>query len=163
MRRSHALFLLVLVGVAAIFASYVSASGQCKQPPSSGGGEKAKGSGSGCGAAVDGDDEQVEIIKMSSINFEKTIAGEVDEPEDSITLVLFEGEEKRCELRWRERGIELLSLKPNQSPRSKQKNLTLLTLLKNLSPLPLSQARRLRRVQAGRRGPRGAGRPGRDY
>ena len=32
---------------------------------------------------------------MSSINFEKTIAGEVDEPEDAITLVLFEGEEKR--------------------------------------------------------------------
>ena len=42
-------------------------------------------------------DDELEIIKMSSINFEKTIAGEVDEPEDSITLVLFEGEEKRCE------------------------------------------------------------------
>ena len=95
MRRSHALFLLALVGVAAAFSSYASASGQCTQPPASG--EKEAKGKSGCGAAIDGDDE-LEIIKMSSVNFEKTIAGEVDEPEDAITLVLFEGEEKRCEL-----------------------------------------------------------------
>lgn len=98
MRRTRALFLLALVGMTAAFSSYASASGQCTQPPSE---SKKSGSDSGCGAAaVDGgadDDDELEIIKMSSINFEKTIAGEVDEPEDSITLVIFEGEEKRCE------------------------------------------------------------------
>ena len=100
MRRSHALFLIALVGVAAAFVPYASASGQCTQPHSSSSGDESKKSGSsGCGAAsvdVGGNDaDELEIIKMSSINFEKTIAGEVDEPEDAITLVLFEGEEKR--------------------------------------------------------------------
>ena len=112
MRRAYALFLIALVGVAAAFSSYASASGQCTQPPSSG--DESKKSGSGCGAAVDGDDE-LEIIKMSSINFEKTIAGEVDEPEDAITLVLFEGEEKRCELKGRgEKGRK----RPRTAPKT---------------------------------------------
>lgn len=94
MRRSHALFLIALCMASVSF--YVSASGQCTQPPAGGGNDdKAKGRGcSGTAVAVEGEDE-IEIIKMSSINFEKTIAGEVDEPEDAITLVLFEGEEKR--------------------------------------------------------------------
>lgn len=94
MRRLHALFLIALVAGVVMASSYASASGQCTQPPTAGGGDE-KSKGSGCGAAVD--DDVLDIIKISSINFEKTIAGEVDEPEDAITFVLFEGEEKRCE------------------------------------------------------------------
>lgn len=98
MKRSRVLLLIIaLLGVAAASTLYASASGQCTQPPAGDGKEKAKGS-SGCGADVDGakgEGDDLEIIKMSSINFEKTIAGEVDEPEDAVTLVLFEGEEKR--------------------------------------------------------------------
>lgn len=85
MRRSRALFLVALCALIAtsLFAAQASASGQCTKPPSGGSDDEKK---SGCSAATASDGD-VEIVKLSAKDFEKTIAGE---DEEGVTLILFD-------------------------------------------------------------------------